>query len=81
MENIAKQNNFKLSRNEIEEIMPEKSFFTVGEAYEIYNKWFKNGLRNTIYKSYKYCSCMKVKKEDKASEPYDYLPAECHQPR
>ena len=45
--------------------MPEKSFFTVGEAYEIYNKWFKNGLRNTIYKSYKYCSCMTVKKEDK----------------
>lgn len=53
--------------------MPEKSFFTVGEAYEIYNKWFKNGLRNTIYKSYKHCTCMSVKKEDKASEPYDEL--------
>ena len=73
MENIAKQNNFEISRKEIEEIMPEKSFFTVGEAYEIYNKWFKNGLRNTIYKSYKYCSCMTVKKEDKSSEPYDEL--------
>ena len=73
MENIAKQNNFKLSTTEIEEIMPEKSYFTVGETYEIYNKWFKNGLRNAIYKSYKHCSCMAIKKEDKSSEPYDEL--------
>ena len=53
--------------------MPEKSLFTVGEAYEIYNKWFRNGLRNRIYKSYKYCSYLEIKKEDKKSEPYDEL--------
>lgn len=71
--NLAVQNKYDISQTEVEEIMPEKSLFTVGEAYEIYNKWFKNGLRNKIYKSYKYCSCMEIKKEDKKSEPYDEL--------
>lgn len=71
--NLAVQNKYDISQTEVEEIMPEKSLFTVGEAYEIYNKWFRNGLRNKIYKSYKYCSCMEIKKEDKKSEPYDEL--------
>jgi len=73
IESIAKQHKYELTRAEVEEIMPEKSLFTVGETYEIYNKWFKNGLRNKIYKSYRHCSCMEVKKEDKKSEPYDEL--------
>ena len=73
IQNLAAQNKYDISQTEVEEIMPEKSLFTVGEAYEIYNKWFKNGLRNKIYKSYKYCSCMEIKKEDKKSEPYDEL--------
>ncbi len=73
IENIAKSNNYELSKEEIEAILPEKKLFTVGETYEIYNKWFKNGLRNKIYKSYKYCTCMEVKKEEKKSKPYDEL--------
>ena len=73
IQNLAAQNKYDISQAEIEEIMPEKSLFTVGEAYEIYNRWFKNGLRNKIYKSYKYCSCMEIKKEDRKSEPYDEL--------
>ena len=48
IESLARSNKFELSRAEIEDIMPDKSLFTVGEAYEIYNKWFKNGLRNAI---------------------------------
>ena len=73
IQNLAAQNKYDISQPEVEEIMPEKSLFTVGEAYEIYNKWFRNGLRNRIYKSYKYCSYLEIKKEDKKSEPYDEL--------
>ena len=73
IENLARKNKYELDKAEIEEIMPDKSLFTVGEVYEIYNKWFKNGLRNKVYKSYKHCSYMEVKKKDKASEPYDEL--------
>ena len=73
IQNLAAQNKYDISQTEVEEIMPEKSLFTVGEAYEIYNKWFRNGLRNRIYKSYKYCSYLEIKKEDKKSEPYDEL--------
>lgn len=73
IQNLAAQNKYDISQTEVEEIMPEKSLFTVGEAYEIYNKWFRNGLRNRIYKSYKYCSYLEIKKENKKSEPYDEL--------
>ena len=73
IQNLAAQNKYDISQPEVEEIMPEKSLFTVGEAYEIYNKWFRNGLRNRIYKSYKYCSYLEIRKEDKKSEPYDEL--------
>lgn len=73
IQNLAIQNKYDISQKEIEENMPDKSLFTVGEVYEIYNKWFKNGLRNKIYKSYKYCSCMELRDLDKKSEPYDEL--------
>jgi SpoVK/Ycf46/Vps4 family AAA+-type ATPase len=45
----------------------------VGEAYDVYNKWFKNGLKNRIYKAYKNCTVMQVSKDDKKSKPYDEL--------
>ena len=73
IQNLAMQNKYDITREEIEEIMPEKSIFTVGEVYEIYNKWFKNGLRNKIYKSYKNCFCMEVKETEKKSSPYEEL--------
>lgn len=73
IQNLAKQNKYDISPEEINENMPNKSLFTVGEVYEVYNKWFRNGLRNKIYKSYKHCSCMEVRSTDKKSEPYDEL--------
>lgn len=68
--NIARRKKYELSGEEIEEIIPDKQIFKVGEAYEIYNKWFKNGLKDKIYKAYKYCSCMEVINESKVSDPY-----------
>ncbi len=70
---LAAKDNYELSAKEVESILPDKKVFTVGETYEVYNKWFKNGLKNKIYKSYKHCACMEVKPEDKVSEPYDEL--------
>lgn len=73
IQSLAMQNKYDISQEEIEENMPDKTVFTVGEVYEIYNKWFKNGLRNRVYKSYKHCSCMEIKDSNKKSEPYDEL--------
>ncbi len=73
IQSLAWQNKYDIAQEEIVEIMPDKSIFTVGEVYEIYNRWFKNGLRSKIYKSYKHCFCMEVKDSDKKSEPYDEL--------
>ena len=73
IKNMAEKRKYDITLAEIEENMPDKSLFTVGDVYEIYNKWFKNGLRNKIYKAYKHCSCMEVKYEEKKSKPYDKL--------
>lgn len=71
--NLAGEAGYEISEKEVTDILPDKKVFTVGETYEVYNKWFKNGLRNKIYKSYKYCACIEIKDEDKCSEPYDEL--------
>ena len=73
IENLAKDGAYSITREEIEEIMPDKKLFTVGETYEIYNKWFRNGLKNRIYRAYQNCTCMIVRREDKKSDPYDEL--------
>ena len=73
IENLARKNGYEISREEIEEVMPDKKLMTVGETYGIYNNWFRNGLRNRIYRSYRNCTCMEIRKEDKKSEPYDEL--------
>ena len=73
IENLAKINNLKITRSEIEEVMPDKMIMTVGETYEVYSQWFKDGLKNRFYRSYKNCTCMESKKTDKKSEPYDEL--------
>ncbi len=73
IENHVKENKYEISREELEDAVPDKKLFTLGETYEIYNKWFKNGLRNNIYKSYKHCNCLVIDKENKKSEPYDEL--------
>lgn len=73
VEKLAKDNNYKVNRSELENIMPDKKVFTVGDAYAVYNKWFKDGLKNRFYKAYNSCSYMISRKEDKKSEPYDEL--------
>ena len=73
IENLAKKDNYGFTKEEIEKYIPDKQLFTIGEVYEIYNRCFKNGLKNKIYKSYQNCTCMDIRKEDKKSAPYDEL--------
>jgi AAA+ superfamily predicted ATPase len=70
---LAKNAGYEVEQSEIEPILPKKPIFTVGEAYDIYNKWFKNGLKNRVYKAYKNCAVMQVSQSNKKSKPYDEL--------
>jgi SpoVK/Ycf46/Vps4 family AAA+-type ATPase len=63
----------EVGHDEIKEILPEKQIFTVGEAYEIYANWYREGLKSRIYKSYRDCAVMQVRKEEKKSSPYNEL--------
>ena len=75
IENLVKKNGYTATKSELEEMLPDKKILTVGETYGVYNNWFKNGLRNRIYRSYKACNTMEVRSEDKSSEPYNDLKA------
>ena len=42
----------------------------MADVYEIYNNWFRNGLKNTIYKSYKNCSYIELKTDYQDTTKY-----------
>lgn len=67
------EKGYTITKQEIEKMLPEKMVFSMEETYEIYNKWFRNGLKNRVYKAYKNCDTISVTEEKKESEPYDVL--------
>ena len=73
LEALTKDNGYEVTRKEMEEMLPDKKMFSVGEIYDVYKKWFKNGLRSRFYQSYKTCSAYRVENEKKDSEPYKEL--------
>ena len=73
IERLVRENKYEISQEDLEAAVPDKPVFTLSEVYEIYNKWFRNGLRNTIYKSYRYAHYAKVDRDKKKSQPYEEL--------
>ncbi len=73
LKTMAKDSPYELTDGEIEENLPKKDLFNVGELYEIYNKWFSNGLRRKIYRAYQNCAYLEVQQQDRVSLPYEEL--------
>ncbi|MCR5686177.1 MAG: AAA family ATPase [Lachnospiraceae bacterium] len=73
LKRLGDKDSFTMSDREIEEALKDKKIFSVEEIYNIYGKWFKNGLRTSIYKAYNDYEFDKPMDEDKKSEPYDDL--------
>ena len=72
---LVKDADFEvMDRAEIEDSLGEKTTFTASDLYGIYNRFYKEGLKNKLYRAYKtvnYVSAGKKKKE--SGDAYERL--------
>lgn len=73
LKKIVESDDFEITEDDIDKALDDRKMYSVGDIYEIYRKWFKNGLRTHIYKAYSHCECEAGLKNDKTSRPYDEL--------
>ena len=70
---LAKKSMFDATEEELEKALPKKKDYTASEVYEIYNKWFSNGLKSKIYRSYRNCGKVAIETEKGSDYPYKEL--------
>jgi len=71
---MSEKTDFPVTKEEIEEILPYKKTYTISEVQSIYKKWFGNGLKNHIYKSYKSANFVEFEEvQKKDTQPYKEL--------
>jgi SpoVK/Ycf46/Vps4 family AAA+-type ATPase len=70
---LTSKSGFDATPEEIDKVLPQKKAFSSSEIYEIYNKWFSNGLKSKKYRAYKECEKVAIKVNEKVSKPYEQL--------
>lgn len=70
---LTETTDFPLQMDEVKEILPKKSLFTISEVQKVYKKWYGNGLKNRVYKAYKTVELVEVEDKQKVSNPYKEL--------
>ena len=73
LETLTRNSMFEATTEELEESLPKKKEFSASEVYEIYNKWFSNGLKNKVYQSYQNCKKVSVDFKKPSDHPYEEL--------
>ncbi len=73
LKNLTAKENLVITDGELRAALEDKKMFSVREIYEIYNTWFKNGLRTHFYRSYSSYNFDTVRLSDRSSTPYDDL--------
>ena len=62
-----------MDKNEIAESLGEKTTFTASELYGIYNRFYKNGLKNKLYRAYKTATYATAKTKETTGDAYARL--------
>ncbi|MCR5591625.1 MAG: AAA family ATPase [Lachnospiraceae bacterium] len=70
---LAKEHDQPVDEEELKDLVSEKSFYKVGEARAIYNRYFGNALMYSIYKAYKACPCLTADNKKPSDGPYKEL--------
>ena len=70
---LTKKSMFDATKEEIDKALPRKKDYTASEVYEIYNKWFSNGLKSKIYQSYRTCEKVSIDYKKTSDFPYEEL--------
>ena len=71
---LVKSADFEvMDKAEIEESLGEKTSFTASELFEIYNRFYKNGLKNKLYRAYKTATYVATDKNPTHGDAYKQL--------
>ncbi len=73
IERIASDEGQQIDEAEIKKVLGNRKFYKVGEAHEVYNRYFSNALMYSVYKAYKSCAYIKPDEKKKESAPYEEL--------
>ncbi len=71
--NIALKDKESISEQDISEILGEQKEFFTGEIYTAYDRWYKNQLKRSRYRSYMNCEKLEVETYGKKNDPYKEL--------
>ena len=73
IKNQMKERGIKATDTDIDIVMPDKKFFSVGEAYSAVNKIYKDSLKKVHYLAYEKVNYYDVKEKKCELEPYKEL--------
>ena len=73
LKTLAKRAKFDASVEELEEALPDQKEYRASDVYATYNKWFSNGLKSKVYRSYRQCEKIEIKVSDPINNPYEKL--------
>ena len=62
-----------MDKKEIETSLEDKTSFTASELYEIFNRFYKDGLKNKLYQAYKVATYVTTEKKKTKGEAYERL--------
>ncbi len=71
---LVKEADFEvMDKKEIEDSLGEKTTFTTSELYGIFNRFYKDGLKNKLYQAYKAATYVTTEKKKTKGEAYERL--------
>ena len=70
---LTKKSMFDATSEELERALPRQKDYSASEVYEVYNKWFSNGLKNKVYQSYHNCVKVAIDFRKASDHPYEEL--------
>lgn len=70
---IAKGKNVDIDMDEARELMPRRDAYYIGEIYDIFKRYYGNGLKTSAYRSYHNCNIIHVDKRNRHRKPYERL--------
>ncbi len=70
---LAQKDGQPVIEDEVKKLLDDRKYYKVGEAHDIYSRYFCNSLMYNAYKAYRTCVCVDGSKKKGDSEPYEEL--------
>lgn len=70
---MARREGQPVHEADLKKAIGDKKYYKIGEARELYNKFFSNALMYKVYKAYEACAYLKIDGKRKNTKPYEEL--------